>query len=295
MQYAGQGHGHQWKRLRQQQGLVQAAAGHRAGDSDRGRPPPTQTRQGAGRAPGPQSVPAQHTQPLGGRWGSGRTSRGSSTSSTGDFDDLIITAPTTVQARTGGMAVTTQVTTSGSHELPPGNAPGGTLPPGAPAPGDPLIGAPLTGAPATGALTLPHNLSATYPAPQTTGPSTGTNTAATTSGGEVGTAKAPAPMHPGQRPDLSKAPQPELTPGAERHKARQKLDKAARTSGLNLNPLFNNAVAEDSEPGATQADNNKDLNEETVEEDMEEMLPAEGDPGEKGGPQDMGSGAMLMD
>ncbi|KAL6745982.1 hypothetical protein V8C86DRAFT_2958572 [Haematococcus lacustris] len=283
MQYAGQGHGHQWKRLRQQQGLVQAAAGHRwrlmkgLGTEIGAAPPPTQTRQGAGRAPAPQSVPAQHTQPLGGRWGSGRTSRGSSTSSIGDFDDLIITAPTTVQARTGGTAATTQVTTSGSHELPPGNAPGGTLPPGAPAPGDPLIGAPLTGAPATGALTLPHNLSATYPAPQ------------------VGTAKAPAPMHPGQRPDLSKAPQPELTPGAERHKARQKLDKAARTSGLNLNPLFNNAVAEDSEPGATQADNDKDLNEETVEEDMEEMLPAEGDPGEKGGPQDMGSGAMLMD
>ncbi|KAL6757281.1 hypothetical protein V8C86DRAFT_1704928 [Haematococcus lacustris] len=56
----------------------------RAGDRDRGRPPPTQTRQGAGRAPAPQSVPAQHTQPLGGRWGSGRTSRGSSTSSIGD-------------------------------------------------------------------------------------------------------------------------------------------------------------------------------------------------------------------
>ncbi|GFH31975.1 hypothetical protein HaLaN_31115 [Haematococcus lacustris] len=65
-------------------------------------------------------------------------------------------------------------------------------------------------------------------------------------GGKADTAEVPAPMHAGQQTVPSKVPPPELTPGAERHKARQKLDT---TSGLNLSLHFNNAATEQPEPG----------------------------------------------
>ncbi|KAL6745435.1 hypothetical protein V8C86DRAFT_2446243, partial [Haematococcus lacustris] len=165
--------------------------------------------------------------------------------------------------------------------LPPGALPPGALPPGALPPGALPLGALI------GALIGVN--------PQADGPGTGTNAGTTTAGGEANAAEAPAPMHAEQRTVPSKAPLPELTPGAERHKARQKLDKAAKTSGLNLSLRFNNAATEQPEPGTTQADNGRDLEEETQEADMEEELQTGGDAEGTGGPQDMGRGSMLMD
>ncbi|KAL6745159.1 hypothetical protein V8C86DRAFT_3124674 [Haematococcus lacustris] len=214
----------------------------------RGRTLPPPAPHGGHRGPLPAQAASTRSQAPGSMGGSGRSSRASSGNNLSDFDDLVIDG-----ADIGSRPA------PAPGALPPGALPPGALPPGALPPGALPLGALPLGALPPGALP-PGALPPGALPPGALPPG------ALPLGALIGALANPAPQ----------APLPELTPGAERHKARQKLDKAAKTSGLNLSLRFNNAATEQPEPGTTQADNGRDLEEETQEADMEEAYGCKG-------------------